>query len=94
MKLCFGKGDLVVKGFSNVNFVGNQDDHKSTSSHVFLFGGTAVSSSSKKQTCVARYKIEAELGMAMLSTNPQTYLNPLVASSFVGCGRVWYYKLN
>lgn len=60
MKLCFSKGELVVKGFSNANFVGDQDNCKSTSGHVLHFGGAVVSSSSKKQICITRFSMKAE----------------------------------
>lgn len=63
IKLCLG--DLIVKYFSNLNFVGDQDDHKSTSGHVFLFGGATVSWSSNKQTRVVRYTMEAEVTYAL-----------------------------
>lgn len=33
MKLYFGMGDLVVKGFSNAYFIRDQDDRKSTCGH-------------------------------------------------------------
>jgi len=60
MKLCFGISDLEVIGYADANFAGDVDDRKSTSGHVFLFGGTTVSWLSKKQSCVAKYTMEAE----------------------------------
>ena len=48
MKLCFGNSDLEVIGYTDANFAGDVDDRKSTSGHVFLFGGTTVSWLSKK----------------------------------------------
>ena len=41
-------------------FAGDVDDRKSTNGHVFLFGGTIFSWLSKKQSCVAKYTMEAE----------------------------------
>lgn len=60
LKLCFGLCDLDIKGYTNTDFAKDVDNRKSTSGHVFLFGGTAVSWLSKKQSCVAKYTIEAE----------------------------------
>lgn len=60
MKLCFGIIDLEIIGYTNADFVGDVDDRKSSSSHVFLFGGTIVSWLCKKQGCVAKHTIEAE----------------------------------
>ena len=60
MKLCFGISDLEVIGYTDANFTGDVDDRKSTSGHVFLFGGTIVSWLCKKQSCVAKYTMEAE----------------------------------
>ncbi|GMP44500.1 hypothetical protein CsSME_00013413 [Camellia sinensis var. sinensis] len=60
LKLCFGLCDLNIKGYTDADFAGDVDDRKSTSGHVFLFGGTAVAWLSKKQSCVAKYTMEAE----------------------------------
>ena len=60
LKLCFGLCDLDIKGYSNTDVAGDVDDRKSTSGHVFLFGGTIVSWLSKKQSYVAKYTMEAE----------------------------------
>ena len=59
MKLCFGISDLEIIGYTDVDFAG-VDDRKSTSGHVFLFGGAVVSWLSKKQGCVAKHTMEAE----------------------------------
>ena len=74
MKLCFGKGNLVVKHFSNANFVEYQDDHKSTSGHVFLFNSAVVSWSSKKQTYIGRYTMEVKY---IACSMPHYYKNDL-----------------
>ncbi len=60
IKLCFELDELEIKGFTNVDFAGDTDDRKSTNEYVFLFGGTVVSWLSKKQSCVAKYTMEAE----------------------------------
>ena len=48
MKLCFGISDLEVIRYIDADFTGDVDDRKSTSGHIFLFGGTAVFWLSKK----------------------------------------------
>jgi hypothetical protein len=55
-----GLDELEIKGFTDVDFAGDTDDRKSTNEYVFLFGGIAVSWLSKKQSCVAKYTMEAE----------------------------------
>ena len=60
MKLCFGISDLEVIGYTDANFTGDVDDRKSTSGHIFLFGGTIVSWLSKKQGYVAKHTMEAK----------------------------------
>ena len=60
MKLCFGISDLEVIRYIDADFVRDVDDRKSTSGHIFLFGGTIVSWLSKKQGYVAKHTMEAE----------------------------------
>ena len=60
MKLCFGISDLEEIRYIDADFVRDVDDRKSTSGHIFLFGGTIVSWLCKKQSCVAKYTMEAE----------------------------------
>ena len=43
LKLCFQANTLEVIGFSDLDFAGDRDDCKSTSGHVFFFGGGAIS---------------------------------------------------
>ncbi|KAF5930014.1 hypothetical protein HYC85_030887 [Camellia sinensis] len=52
--------DSNIKGYTDADFAGDADDRKSTSGHVFLFSGIAISWLSKKQSCVAKYTMEAE----------------------------------
>ena len=47
-------------GFSDTDWEGDTNDHKSTSGYVFMLSGGAVSWSSKKQKCVALSMAEAE----------------------------------
>ena len=50
---------LKVLDYSDGDFGGDKDDGKSTSGHLFIFGGGVVSWGSKKQSCVARYTQQA-----------------------------------
>ena len=57
--LCFHRGDLRLKGYSDADYVGDRDERKSTSSYAFILGGGAVSWCSKKPTCVALSTMES-----------------------------------
>jgi len=46
-------GSIQMCGYCDVDWVGNMDDHKSTSSYVFLLGNGPISWNSKKQTSIA-----------------------------------------
>ena len=46
--------------YSDADWAGDLDDHKSTSGYVFKMSGAAISWNSKKQTCVALSTVEAE----------------------------------
>ncbi|KAL9254347.1 Retrovirus-related Pol polyprotein from transposon TNT 1-94-like protein [Drosera capensis] len=61
-KLClsFGKGELVLEGYTDADMAGDLDHRKSTSGYVFTFAGGAVSWQSKLQKCVALSTTEAE----------------------------------
>lgn len=59
-KLGFGSSKLDIIGFNDAIFVGDPNKRKSTSGHVFLFGGGIISWSNKKQMCVARYTMDSK----------------------------------
>lgn len=59
MNFCFGLGDPNVIGCSDADFTNDHDDRKSNGD-VFLFGGGALSWSSKKQLCVSRHTTDPE----------------------------------
>ena len=59
-----GSRDCV--GYSDADWAGDVNDHKSTSGYLFQLGGAAVSWRSKKQACVALSTAEAEY-MALAS---------------------------
>ena len=58
--LCFHKGNLRLKGYSNADWVGDKDERKSTSGYAFILRGSAVSWCSNKQTYVALSTMESE----------------------------------
>jgi hypothetical protein len=80
MKLCFGLDELEIKGFIDADFAGDTDDKKSTSGYVFLFGGTTVSWLSKKQSCVAKYTMEAKYIACSTAVNNAVWIKRFVDS--------------
>ena len=56
--LCVANDNIT--GFSEADWAGDNDDHKSTSGFVFMMSGSAISWNSKKQTCAAFSTAEAE----------------------------------
>ena len=58
--LSFGKGKLVLEGYTNANMVDDLDSRKSTSDYLFTFVGGAISWQSKLQKCVALSTMEVE----------------------------------
>ena len=42
----------ILEGYSNASWITNKEDNSSTGGWVFVYGGGAVSWSSKKQTCI------------------------------------------
>ena len=53
-------GNLDLKVFTDVDWVGNIDDKKSTSGGVFFLGKRLVSWTRKKQNCTSQSTIEVE----------------------------------
>ena len=51
--LCYGKGKLILDGFTDANMVGNIDSRKSISGYLMTFVGGAVTWQSKLQKCIA-----------------------------------------
>ena len=58
--LCYQGKDLLLRGYTNADWAGDVDERKSTSGFIFLLGNSAISWSSKKQTCVALSTMESE----------------------------------
>ena len=52
-------GNLDLKVFIDVNWVGSIDDRKNTSGGAFFLGKRLVSWTSKKQNCISQLTIDA-----------------------------------
>lgn len=65
-------------GYSDSDWAGSRDDRKSTSGHIFLFGGGPISWSSKRQSVVATSTTEAEYIAAALATKEAVWLQTLL----------------
>ena len=55
-----GESNFELIGYSDSEFAGDVGDRKSTSGHIFFFGGMAISWSSQKQSIVTLSSCEAE----------------------------------
>lgn len=60
LPLCFGRSKLIVQGFVDSDFAGDQDTRRSTTGYVFMVGSTAVSWVSRLQKIVTLSTTEAE----------------------------------
>ena len=58
--ICFGKRDACVEGYTYVDYAGDLDKRRSTSSYVFMFAGGTVSWRSHSQSCTSMSTIEAK----------------------------------
>ncbi|XP_070682532.1 uncharacterized protein [Malus domestica] len=58
--LLYTRHPLVLEGFTDVNWISDSTDTKSTSGYVFTLGGAVISWKSSKQTCIARSTMESE----------------------------------
>ena len=70
------KGELI--GYRDCDFAGDCHDRKSTSGHIFFFGGMAVSWSSQKQSVVALSSSEAKYIIATTATFQAVWMNWLI----------------
>ena len=64
------QGPTEVIGYSDADWGGDKDDHRSTSGYIFQIGGTAISWYSRKQSSVALSTAEAEY-MALSSASQE-----------------------
>ncbi|XP_075087600.1 secreted RxLR effector protein 161-like [Nicotiana tabacum] len=58
--LCYSGNDLYLKGYTCVDWAGDRNDRKSTSSYAFLLNSGAISWKSKKQNCTTLSTMEYE----------------------------------
>ena len=54
------QSSLILRAFSDADWVGDPTNHRSTTGYYFLLGSSLISWRSKKQTHVARSSTEAE----------------------------------
>ena len=73
-----GESNAELIGYSNSDFAGDCNDRKSTSGHIFFFGGMAVSWSSQKQSIVALSSCEAEYIAATTASCQAIWMNRLI----------------
>ena len=66
-------------GYSDADWGGDYDDHKSTSGYMFQIGETAISWRGKKQTCVALSTAEAEYMALASEAQEAMWLRQLVS---------------
>ena len=72
--LVFGGEDLVTIGYTDSDFMSDQDSRRSTSGSVFTLGGGAVSWMSVKQKCIADSTTEAEYVAALEASKEAAWL--------------------
>ena len=58
--LIYGSDELIPIGYTDSDFMSDKDSSKSTSWHVFMLGGRAISWGSIKQECTTNSTLEAE----------------------------------
>ena len=64
--LCYSGSDLVIRGYTDVDWAGDRDDRKSTSGYAFLLNGGVISWKSKKQTCTTLRPLNKSLCLVVL----------------------------
>ena len=52
-QLCYGRGDLSIKGFVDSDYAGCVDSRKSTTGWIYTFAGSAISWRSILQDCTS-----------------------------------------
>ena len=73
-----GQSKLLVKGYSNSDWVGDKESRKSTSGFIFMLNGGPVSWCSKRQPTVALSSTEAEYIALTLAAKEATWLRLLL----------------
>lgn len=51
---------VVLEGYSDVNWIFNTKDSKSTIRYIFILDGVVLSRKSFKQTCIIKFMMESE----------------------------------
>ncbi|GJT52998.1 retrovirus-related pol polyprotein from transposon TNT 1-94 [Tanacetum coccineum] len=75
--LCYGESGLTVKGYVDLDYVGDLDRSKSTTGYVFTLSGGIVSWVSKLQSVVAMSTTEAEYVAAAQASKEASMLKML-----------------
>ena len=65
---------IILRAFSDANWVKDPTDRRSTNGYCFLLGSSLISWQSKKQTLVARSSIEAEYRVLADTTSELLWL--------------------
>ena len=58
--MCYQGRDFLLIGYTDVDWGGDPNQHKSMSGYAFLLNACAISWGSKKQSCIALSTMEAE----------------------------------
>ena len=66
--LCYNREYPVLEGYSDASWITNKEDSSSTSGWIFIYGGGAISWSSKKQTCISDSTMTSEF-IALISAS-------------------------
>ena len=66
--LCYSGEPPVLEGYSDASWITNKEDSSSTSGWIFIYGGGAISWSSKKQTCISDSTMTSEF-IALISAS-------------------------
>lgn len=77
--LHYSKFPAVLEGFSDANWVRDNDEVSSTSGYVFTLGGGAISWKSVKQTCIAHSTMESEFIALELASQEAEWLRNMMA---------------
>ena len=76
--ICFGRNEACVVGYTDVDYVGDMDKRRSTSSYVFIFIGGAISWRYWLQNCTSMSTTEAEYIAASEACKEAIWLARLV----------------
>jgi len=74
LALCYQRGDLKLRGYSDADWGGDLNESRPTSGYVFTLGGGAISWCSKKQDCIDLSTMEAEYVACSLATQEAMWL--------------------